>query len=98
MTRIKAKKPSPTNCAPKPSTVAALLARLDDLVSRAHATRCIAEVLAEAITGEVCSTMHDTRDSERVPLVDALDALAMSFSGALDGIDAALDKARAGLG
>jgi len=31
-------------------------------------------------------------------LVDALDALATSLSGALDGIDAALDKARGALG
>jgi hypothetical protein len=97
-TRIKAKTSTPTSCAPKPSTVAVLLSRLDDLVSRAHATRGNAEVLAEAITGEVCSTMRDARDSERAPLVDALDALATSLSGALDGIDAALDKARGALG
>jgi hypothetical protein len=105
MTRIKAKTPSPAPRARRPrakaakaNTVAAQLAALETLVARAHATRCRAEVLAEAISGEVCGAMIDASEAPPVVLVDALGALAANFSAALDGLDGALDKARAALG
>ena len=105
MIRIKAKTPSRKPRAPKPSaktaepnTVAAQLAKLNDLVARAHEVRCRAEVLAEAISGEPCNALCDVSSAAPTPLVDALDELAMNFSAALAGLDSALAKARTAIG
>ncbi len=83
---------------PVGDTVAARLAALDHLVVRAHVTRCRAEALAEAIDGETCGSAIDNPAAAPISLIATLIGIAAGLSAALDGCDAALEKAHAGLG